>query len=128
MSVKDIDLPKEAKRDDIVTVLNELKETGKAFEIYDPYYPSPSDPGAYMGYLYQGSDAQSFDMTLGNHGWSGGIYQINEDLIVNQFLHIARTHNGLRIKIEKAQFFSHHAKESVSNNKKMNTMLAEIHP
>lgn len=57
----------------------------------------------------------------------GGIYQINEDVIANQFLHIAKTQNGLKIEIDRAIFFSHYGQESSSKNQQMNIRLAEIH-
>ena len=66
-------------------------------------------------------------MTLGNHGWSGGIYQINEDVTANQLLHIAKTQNGLKIEIDRAVFFSHYGQETSSKNQKINIRLAEIH-
>jgi hypothetical protein len=127
MSVKEIVLTKEAKPEEVVALLNDFKESGDAFEIYDSFYPSASDPGAYICYTYQGPIAKSFDMTLGNHGWSGRIYQINEDVIVNQLLHIAKTQNGLKIEIEKAIFFTHYEQEPGPKSEKMNIRLTEIH-
>ncbi|MCP4487626.1 MAG: hypothetical protein GY820_09975 [Gammaproteobacteria bacterium] len=127
MAVKEIDLAGEAKPEQVIALLNDFKESGVAFEIYDSFYPSPSDPGAYICYLYQVINTETFGMTLGNHGWSGGIYQINEDVIVSQLLHIAKTRNGLKIEIEKASFFSHYEQESAPKNKKMNIKLSEIH-
>ena len=118
-----IDLPKELESQEVFAILNDFKESGVAFQIYDSFYPSPSDPGAYICYLYQGKNTDSFGMTLGNHGWSGGIYQINEDVTANQLLHIAKTQNGLKIEIDRAVFFSHYGQETSSKNQKINILL-----
>ncbi|MEO1410744.1 MAG: hypothetical protein AAFW73_12740 [Bacteroidota bacterium] len=52
-----------------------LWDQGYELTFYDEYYPSPSDPGAYFRYTTQKTNGpQHWSMTLGNHGWSGGIY------------------------------------------------------
>jgi hypothetical protein len=76
MTKKNIHLDKELEKKDIAGILRKFKETGDKFEIYDAYYPSPSDPGAYICYASYDDSSDSFSMTLGNHGWTGGIYII----------------------------------------------------
>ena len=58
-----------------------MMEGGLEFTFYDPLYPSPSDPGAYLSYRPNNG---TWKMTLGNHGWSGGIYEIEPSTICRQ--------------------------------------------
>lgn len=54
-------------------LLQLLRENKVAFAIYDSFYPSPSDPGAYIDYSHEkGDNTHTWSMTLGNHGWTGG--------------------------------------------------------
>ena len=48
--VKIVEIAREATFEDITELLLVLRKHRIAFAIYDPYYPSPSDPGAYLDY------------------------------------------------------------------------------
>lgn len=78
---------------------------------YDALYPSTSDdPGAYFACLPL--DNSSWQVTLGNHGWSGGIYRVPEDLIALQLSAdptLRRCPSGLPdIQIGEVPFFAHY--------------------
>src|ERR1035437_9012508 len=64
-----------------VTLLESMMKDGIRFSFYDATYPSPSDPGAYFSYSPTNG---VWRMTLGNHGWSGGIYEVEAMVISSQ--------------------------------------------
>lgn len=101
-----------------------MMKGGLEFSLYDALYPSPSDPGAYLSYRPIGG---TWKMTLGNHGWSGGIYDIEPAAICRQLknLHDKGLLTGLRL--EGVCFFSHYALESQEKSRAMNERLYQIH-
>ncbi|WP_339897818.1 hypothetical protein [uncultured Gilvimarinus sp.] len=125
--MKNIHLRKYLNKEGVADILRELKDTDVKFEIYDTCYPSPSDPGAYICYAHYDIASDSFSMTLGNHGWSGGIYKIKSEVVLEQLHHLAITQNDFELNIENAVFFAHYENESAENNVKMNSKLLEIH-
>jgi hypothetical protein len=108
----------------IAALLQAMLESNTEFRFFDPLYPSMSDPGAYVSYS-PGKGA--WRMTMGNHGWSGGIYEIQAQVVCNQ-LHSLRARGLLKtIDLEQVYFGSHDAPESLSTNEEMNRRLLEIH-
>lgn len=68
-----------------------LRNNKIAFAIYDSLYPSSGDPGAYLDYSQEKNEkANSWSMTLGNHGWTGGIYTIDEYIMARQILNLVQ--------------------------------------
>lgn len=64
------------KSDELLQLLRTLEKHKNPFYFHDPLYPSISDPGGYFSYSQEGSNSKAYwSMTLGNHGWSGGIYK-----------------------------------------------------
>jgi hypothetical protein len=108
-------------------LLRVMKENDQEFAFYDEYYPSPSDPGAYFNYSPKKSVQGKWRMTLGNHGWSGGIYEIEEYTICCQLKNLISKKRIDSIQIENVCFGSHYQLEKSSSNCKMNTKLMEIH-
>ena len=103
-----------------------MEKSGQEFALYDESYPSPSDPGAYFS--YSPNSAQGvWRMTLGNHGWSGGIYEIEERTICCQLKNLISKRRIDSIQIDKVCFFSHYQLEGSSSSSKMNTTLMAIH-
>ncbi len=70
-----INFEKNVTYSNCIELLEFLKSHKLSIEFFDCLYPSPSDPGAYFSYS---SLKNSWEITLGNHGWSGGIYKIDE--------------------------------------------------
>ncbi len=101
-----------------------MMEDGMEFSLYDALYPSPSDPGAYLSYRPSNG---TWKMTLGNHGWSGGIYEIEPSTICRELksLHDKGLLKGL--KLGGGSFFSHYPLESQEKSYAMNERLRQIH-
>lgn len=127
MGMKNIQLDNKINKETILDILDKFKYSDENFEIYDIFYPSPSDPGAYICYSKYDEVNDAFSMTLGNHGWSGGIYLIKTDVVVEQLLHLAQTQDSFVLEVDNASFFSHYAKESTEKNEAMNHKLYEMH-
>lgn len=105
-------------------LLHFLKQRQQRFALYDPLYPS--DPGAYFSYSPENAVEGVWQMTLGNHGWSGGIYQIGEQTLCLQLSNLAAKRMLTTIEIEGVTLFSY-ALESVSKNSEINQRLRELH-
>ena len=106
------------------SLLNAMMREGMEFSLYDPKYPSPSDPGAYLSYSPQNG---AWLMTLGNHGWSGGIYNIEGTTISRQLYNLYATDHLTPLGLDRVCFFKHYQPESIEKNEQMNRRLQEIH-
>lgn len=124
LSGREVVFDEDLSENSLALFLAGMMESGLEFSFYDPLFPSPSDPGAYMSYRPGGS---TWKMTLGNHGWSGGIYEIEPATIRRQLknLHDKGLLAGLRL--DRVCFFSHYAMESQENSRAMNERLSQIH-
>jgi hypothetical protein len=105
-------------------VVKSLMDRGIEFAFYDPTFPSPSDPGAYFSYAPING---VWRMTLGNHGWSGGIYEIDAPVVANQ-LRSLYLQGALRaLELDGVDFGAHYQSESRSKNDAMNVKLRDLH-
>jgi hypothetical protein len=111
---------------EIEEFVNILYNYESAFSFYDRLYPSPSDPGAYTSY-FRKENSESWKMTLGNHGWSGGIYSINKEVIYKQLNNLIHSSQLTEIQFEGVVTFSHYEEEPSEKNKKQNDYIREIH-
>jgi len=59
-----------------------------------------------------------------NHGWSGGIYEIDAPVVANQLWALYSTGLLSALELEGVHFFSHYQPESRSENEAMNMKLA----
>jgi len=66
-------------------------------------------------------------MTLGNHGWTGGIYEIDAPVVTNQLWALYSTGLLSALELESVHFFSHYQPESRSENEAMNMKLRGLH-
>lgn len=107
-------------------LLEEIVERFGSFEIHDVHYPTISDPGAYISYARYDPQAREWQMSLGNHGWSGGIYVIRHEVVVCQLLNLANSVGEVEL-MSDAAFFSHYEPEPPEKNEEMNARLAKIH-
>ena len=125
---KQINIANDTPFENILALLKILRTHSVSFALYDSYYPSPSDPGAYLDYSQELNEtADSWSMTLGNHGWSGGIYTINENNIALQIHNLVRNNQIDSIKIENVKIASHYDKENIDRNRNRNALLYGIH-
>lgn len=116
--VEVVGISKAATFEDITELLYILRKHKIAFALYDPFYPSPSDPGAYLDYSQEKNEApNSWSMTLGNHGWSGGIYTISENNIALQIHHLVKSGQIDSISINDVKIFSHYEKHNFVRNR-----------
>ena len=114
--------------ENIIAVVKILITHKVAFALFDSYYPSPSDPGAYLSYSQEQNETENaWSMTLGNHGWSGGIYTITENNIALQIYNLVRNNLIDSIEIDKVIFSSHYEKEDIDRNRNKNALLYGIH-
>lgn len=105
-----------------------LKTNNLSFHFYDVFYPSMSDPGAYLSYSQEKNETKNcWSMTLGNHGWSGGIYHINESTIIIQLGNLVNRKVLNEIKIDNVAFFSHYNIVGSQLNDTENNKILEIH-
>src|SRR6476659_738066 len=81
--IRRIYLPNPSSDSTLGELLQVLRECDEDFGFFDERYPSPSDPGAYFSYS-PSETAGQWRMTLGNHGWTGGIYEIDDGTIRRQ--------------------------------------------
>lgn len=114
------DLPSSA----FVTFLESMMKDCIKFSFYDPMYPSPSDPGAYLSYSPTNG---VWRMTLGNHGWSGGIYEVEATAISSQLWSLYSKRALEPLHLENVGFASHYETEPQSKNEVMNRKLRELH-
>jgi hypothetical protein len=125
---KVIEIKKETTFENIFELLQILRKNNIAFSFYDSYYPSPSDPGAYLDYSQEKNEKDNaWSMTLGNHGWTGGIYTITENNITRQIHNLLKNNQIDSIKIDNVKIFSHYDKENRDNNENQNALIYGIH-
>jgi hypothetical protein len=67
-----------------------------------------------------------WQMTLGNHGWSGGIYLIEESTLIKQLMNLIRN-NALEINVDGVCFFSHYTVKPESKSLEMEKEILKIH-
>src|SRR5690606_24975757 len=126
--VEIVEISREATFDDITELLLVLRKHRIAFALYDPYYPSPSDPGAYLSYSQEKNKTpNAWSMTLGNHGWTGGIYTISENNIAVQIHHLVDSGEINSISINDVKIFSRYKKENAERNRDRNALISRIH-
>ena len=105
-----------------------LRNYNKSFSIYDGLYPSMSDPGAYISYSQEKNELDGYwSMTLGNHGWSGGLYHIEESIIINQLNSLRRKNMITEIQIDKGVFLSNFNNVGDDMNEEINKILRQLH-
>ncbi|MCS3798479.1 hypothetical protein [Niastella sp. OAS944] len=125
---KVIKIANDTSFENIIALLKILRTHKVPFALYDGYYPSPSDPGAYLSYSQEQNETENaWSMTLGNHRWSGGIYTISENNIALQIHNLVRNNQIDSIEIDKVVFFSHYEKENKDKNRNKNALLYGIH-
>lgn len=95
------------------------------FSLYDPRYPSPSDPGAYLDFFLRGPNDKDWRMTLGNHGWSGGAYIFSPGFVVDYLSSTVR--NGSVGTIEVGTSGFRHYADEPARTPEISALLKKIH-
>jgi hypothetical protein len=112
---------------DFGRLLQLLRESVGEFTFYDPLYPSISDPGAYFSYSRENAPPNTWRMTLGNHGWSGGIYQIETRTVQRQITHLWSSGLLDSVRIKHVHFFRHRQLQSAVDNEAINARIRQLH-
>lgn len=115
----------------IQALLELLRKNAIDFEFYDERYPilsEESDPGAYVSYSQKKNTLDKvWNMTMGNHHWSGGIYQIDESTVAIQLKDLIDRKLISEIKIDRVAFFDHYEMRGPEKSKEENKKIAEKH-
>lgn len=128
LNIKTIEFHSNVTLDTILQLLGLLHQHQTAFSFYDALYPSVSDPDAHFDYQpTKNETAITFLMTLGNHGWSGGIYEISENTIATQIFNLISQNHLQSISIDKVRLFTHHPLKDVAQNLKQNELICGLH-
>lgn len=120
-------LTNETSKSSLDQLLKILKEMKSEFTFYDEQYPSPSDPGAFFSYSRERAQEDSWSMTLGNHGWTGGIYQIRNEVLCLQLMDLISCSAIDVIQLNNVHFFSHYMPMGEEDNVNTNDILVTIH-
>jgi hypothetical protein len=114
--------------DEISQLLTLLREGKSEITFHDTVHPTISDPGAYFSYsTVKSVDDKHWSMTYGNHGWSGGIYQIRDFTLAHQIISLIKKEELSRIQISNVAFFSHYDVKSEAESKKKDFEIQEMH-
>jgi hypothetical protein len=125
--IRRIEFPGPVSDPTLRELLQVLKDNDAEFALYDERYPSASDPGAYFSYSPTGAPVGKWRMTFGNHGWSGGIYEIDDNTICCQLMGLVARGLLKSIELDRVCFFSHYPLERASRSKAMDKELLAIH-
>ena len=126
--IKFIRISRNITKNEIDKLLEKLWENKSAIAFYDTFYPQTKDGGAYFSYSTEkiiGPDYWS--MTLGNDGWSGGIYQIKKNTVNQQIYNLVINNKIKGIKISNVNFFSHYGMESREKSTAKEEEIYAIH-
>ena len=84
-------IDKLAGTDEVKELLQILRTEKYQIAFHDNVHTTISDPGAYFSYSTEKSvDDNHWSMTYGNHGWSGGIYQIRDFVLAKQIISLIK--------------------------------------
>lgn len=115
----------------IEALLERLRKHALEFTFYDQRYPiasDDSDPGAYVSYSQKKNTIDRvWNMTMGNHGWTGGIYQINELTIAVQIKDLVDRKLISEIKIDRVVFYDHYELMAPEKSKNENRKIVKQH-
>ena len=125
--IRRVEFPGPLSGSTLAELLAVLKDDEAEFAFYDERYPSASDPGAYFSYSSPKAPPGKWRMTFGNHGWSGGIYEIDDNTVCSQLLDLVTSPLLKSIDLDRVCFFSHYQLESASQSNAMNQKRLEIH-
>lgn len=116
------------KLEDIELLLEKLWYEKFEITFHDTIYPTLTDPGAYFSYSTKGSENNSFwSMTYGNHGWSGGIYNIKKRTVAKQISNLIQTKSINKIQITNVTFFSSYEIKDEESSIKKDFEIFEMH-
>lgn len=123
-----LEIDKSVSTDDISELLILLREEKYEITFHDTVHPTISDPGAYFSYsTVKSLDDKHWSMTYGNHGWSGGVYQIRTFTLASQIISLIKKEQLTRIQISNVIFFSNYDLKSEDESKKKESEIQEMH-
>jgi hypothetical protein len=123
-----ITIGKKVETEDIQLLLEKLWIEKCEITFHDTIHPTLSDPGAYFSYSTEKSEKKNvWSMTYGNHGWSGGIYHLNEKTVAKQITNLIHETSMNEIQITDVCFFSHYELKDKESSTKKDYEIFEMH-
>ena len=120
--------PETVTRQEISTLLEELRSAALEIAFHDTIHPTLSDPGAYFSYSTRKTiNKDHWSMTYGNHGWSGGIFHIRQETLCQQIFNLVSKGKLDRIQITEVCFFSGYAVEDSEKSKVKDNTIFQMH-
>ncbi len=117
-------------KNEIGELIEKLWENQFKISFHDTLYPfsGGSDPGAYFSYSTEKTIGKGYwSMTLGNHGWSGGIYHLRRETIIQQIYNLVSSGEMNKIQITEVYFGSHYKLESKQRSIETNKEIMSKH-
>ena len=104
---------------DTTTLLARLREDDLGVAYFDSHYPELTDPGAYFSCVPHIN--ATWRMTLGNHGWTGGIYTMPDSLLSLQLTRSSELFVG------EVAFFSKYPEQTAEKNSAECAKIRALH-
>ncbi|NND77829.1 MAG: VanZ family protein [Flavobacteriales bacterium] len=113
---------------EITKLLDLLWKESAGINFHDIIHPQLSDPGAYFFYSSKNCpDKRTWKLTLGNHGWSGGMYLIKTSTLAQQLNNLIKRSKISSIEFGDVTFFSSLTYKGEEKSEEMNRKLMEMH-
>lgn len=112
---------------DLDSLIFSTKYHNLGLSYFDDLYPSPSDPGAYFNFYPSNASESLYLMSLGNHGWSGGIYLIDEEIMKKQLRNLIRLKLLKSIELTFDLPMKNNSLKDEESNSAMNIRLSDLH-
>ncbi|QQS04428.1 MAG: hypothetical protein IPK50_19380 [Fibrobacterota bacterium] len=126
--VEFVGISKWVKISEFRQLLSILGLAGRRIGFFDGCYPDADDAGAVFGYSPEpSSDGFVWNMTLGNHGRSGRIYQVGAEDLIQQAMSLVRKEMLPRLQVSQVTFFSHHPLEGREKSRAKFLEIMEAH-
>ena len=81
-----------------------------------------------MAYAQTKAQPGRWSMSLGNHGWSGGIYQIDDQTLAQQLFSLNQHGHLHQLRIDQGRLFANYTIEDEEKSQGMMKQLRTIHP
>lgn len=123
-----ISINKTVNTEDIILLLEKLRKEKFEITFHDTLHPTISDPGAYFSYSTENTENENiWSMTYGNHGWSGGIYHINQKTLAKQITNLIHKTPMTEIQITDVCFFSDYPVKDAESSAKKDSEIFQMH-
>jgi hypothetical protein len=112
---------------DLDSLIFSAKYNDIGLSYFDDLYPSPSDPGAYFNFFHSNESETIYYMSLGNHGWSGGIYLVDEEIMKKQLRNLIHHKLLKTIELTFELPMKYYSLKDSRSNSEMSQRLIDLH-